>query len=529
MGCGAGLKWWLLPWVAVSGGCQAGEPVQTVGFYKLDDQRLTGETTAVVKEAGFGDMTVLVTIDTSGQVTAAKALENFDERDPSAALAMVRKWRFRPQTFDGKPVNAVGRVSVFFRERPEPADLSVPFPEAAPADTAITLHRGACYGSCPDYRVTIRGDGLVSFETGGDHLAGTAAKVHLDYNGHNVLLPGSHTARVDPAAVAKLLERFRAAHFFGLKKEYFYGATDNPTQVLTVRVGKASKTVTDYIGTKAGMPQEVRDLEEAVDALAGTARWVEGNAQTLAELDAAGFDYRSQAGAKLALAAARQFYGYGASLGVEDLLIGLIDRGVPLDAKTGDASLGATLVRLAAAEGREGLFDKLAGRNVLATLPRSALTEAFTGLGCSARIARALAASGADPHIVGEDGTALTRLHGSGASCEEHPERMLGLAETLIALGVPIEGRDSLGWTALMGCNSPELARLLLAHGADPNAREKDGTTPVLSTDDDRVALILLRAGSDPRARNPQGNVRSHATKGHWPATLAWLDEHGIR
>jgi len=79
-----------------------------------------------------------------------------------------------------------------------------------------------------------------------------------------------------------------------------------------------------------------------------------------------------------------------------------------------------------------------------------------------------------------------------------------------------------------MGCNSPELARLLLAHGANPNARDKDGTTPLLSTDDDRVALILLRSGADPRAKDENGTVRAQAVKGRMPATIAWLDAHGI-
>ena len=103
------------------------------------------------------------------------------------------------------------------------------------------------------------------------------------------------------------------------------------------------------------------------------------------------------------------------------------------------------------------------------------------------------------------------------------------MARTLIELGVPLEARDGLGWTALMGCDSLELAQLLLSHGADPKARAKDGTTTVLATDDDRVALILLRAGADPRARNDQGSVRSSAVKYAWPATIAWLDQHGIR
>jgi hypothetical protein len=521
------LRWTLALAVLGSGSCAA-NLAPTVGIYKLDDQRLTGETVVMGKEASFADLTVLVTIDTTGKVIAATVPDNFEKLDPAPALAAVRQWKFRPQTFDGRPVNAVGRVSVTYRAPSIPPDTSVPFPKGDPADTSITLDRGACYGTCPDYRVTVHGDGLVEFETREDHFKGTAAQVHLEYNGHNVLLPGQHTARVDPMTVAKLLDRFRAAHFFGLKNGYFYGATDNPTQVLTVRVGNATKSVTDYIGTMAGMPQEVRDLEDAVDEAAGTALWVEGNEQTLAELDASHFNYRSTAGAKLAVAAARKFSDYRPSPNTESFLIGLVDRGVPLAAKIDNATVGTTLLQVAANKGSEGLFAKLNKSNVLAETPRSVITRAFGDVGCSAIIARILVAKGADPHFVRDSGTALTRLRGSGGSCDDHPEKMMELARTLIALGVPLEARDNLGWTALMGCDSPELAQLLLSHGANPNARAKDGTTPVLATDDDRVAVILLRAGADPLARNDQGSVRSNAIKSAWPATIAWLDQHNV-
>ena len=522
-----GLVVCVLIWMPASA-CHAADPVKTVGFYKLDDQRLAGETTAIVSEGGFSDLTILVTVDTSGKVTSATALDNFEKLDPAPALSLVRKWTFRPQTFEGEPVTAVGRVSINYRARPIPAEASAAFPSSAPSESVITLERGACYGDCPDYTVTVRGDGLVQFNTRDDHFKSTAAQVHLEYNGHNVLLPGPHTARVDPVVVARLFRRFREANFFGLRKEYVYSATDNPTQVLTVRVGKATKTVTDYMGTMAGMPQDVRNLEEAVDEIAGTSRWVYGNAQTLAELDATHFDYKSKAGARLALAAARQLNEYHPSAGVEVLILGLIDRGVPLNTKIGEVSVGATLIQAAAAQGREELFAKLSERNVLKLMSRSALTNVFVGVGCSSKIARSLVENGANPHVVGDNGTALTRLRGSGSSCEENPDKMLETARTLINLDVPLEARDNLGWTALMACDSPELAQLLLAYGANPNARTKDGTTPVLATDDDRVALILLRASSDPRARNDQDTVRSSATKGNWPATLAWLDEHGI-
>lgn len=279
----------------------------------------------------------------------------------------------------------------------------------------------------------------------------------------------------------------------------------------------------------AGMPQEVRDLEDAVDAAAGTARWVDGDEQTLAELDAAHFNYQSAAGAKLATAAAQKLSGYRPSPHTEAFLIRLIQRGVPLAAKLGESTVGATLAQVAANKGSEALFAALSDRKVLAAMPRSAITSAFGDVGCSAKIARTLVASGADPHIVSDNGTALTRLRGSGGSCEDHPEKMIEMARTLVELGVPLEARDNLGWTALTGCDSPELAQLLLSHGANANARSNDGTTPVLATDDDRVALILLRAGADPRARNDEGSTRTQATKYVWPATIAWLDQHGVQ
>jgi hypothetical protein len=340
---GAHSSWSILPLIVTASACQAGQSAPTVGIYKLDDQRLTGDTTVVAERAGFSDLTLLVTIDTEGRVIAAAATDNYQKIDPKPAVTLVSNWTFRPQIFDGKPVNAIGRVSVTYKERPIPPNPAIAFPSGTPDETTITLERGACYGSCPSYRVTVRGDGIIDFDTGSDSK-GAAAQVHLEYSGHNVLLPGRYTARADPAAFARLLKQFRAVNFFGLKNEYFYGATDHPTQILSVRVGKARKTVTDYIGVRAGMPQEVRDLEDAVDAVAGTARWVNGNGETLAYLDEANFDYRSQAGAGLALAAARKLDDYRPNPGVEALIIGLIDRGVPLSQKANGVSVGEVLL-----------------------------------------------------------------------------------------------------------------------------------------------------------------------------------------
>jgi len=43
--------------------------------------------------------------------------------------------------------------------------------------------------------------------------------------------------------------------------------------------------VTDYVGTEAGLPLAIRNLEAEVDEVAGTARWVKGDESTSASLE----------------------------------------------------------------------------------------------------------------------------------------------------------------------------------------------------------------------------------------------------
>ena len=66
--------------------------------------------------------------------------------------------------------------------------------------------------------------------------------------------------------VERLVERFRAAHFFSLEPEYVSGTTDQPGQKLTFETGTDRASVVDYVGETVGMPLVVRDLEVAVDA-----------------------------------------------------------------------------------------------------------------------------------------------------------------------------------------------------------------------------------------------------------------------
>lgn len=152
-----------------------------------------------------------------------------------------------------------------------------------PVDAAkakITLQRSACFGTCPDYKVTIQGDGRVSFTTA-TAPADPVSSVHREFSmSQGVLFPGTHEDRIAPDLFAALVAKFRSAGFYNLKREYVAGVTDSATYKLTFDTGRKSKVVTDYVGREVGMPKAVTDLENAVDELAGTARWVRGSAKS---------------------------------------------------------------------------------------------------------------------------------------------------------------------------------------------------------------------------------------------------------
>lgn len=135
---------------------------------------------------------------------------------------------------------------------------------AAPAPTPenagpveISMTRTPCFGFCPDYTVTISGDGGVLYE-----------------GRRFVNVVGERRAQISPAQVQALLARFDAIGFDNLENEYRAGVTDLPsTTIQLVRNGR-TKSVLDYGGTGAGMPESVRELQAEIDRASGAAQWV---------------------------------------------------------------------------------------------------------------------------------------------------------------------------------------------------------------------------------------------------------------
>ena len=71
-----------------------------------------------------------------------------------------------------------------------------------------------------------------------------------------------------------MLARFDAIGFANLRGAYRAQVTDLPTYTITLERGGQRKSVADYGGLGAGMPEAVRELQAEIDRVAGTARWV---------------------------------------------------------------------------------------------------------------------------------------------------------------------------------------------------------------------------------------------------------------
>jgi hypothetical protein len=486
----------------------------------------------------FHGLDIEVEISATGDVTAARVAElsatslsgdgaakavrvsgNLEEVDSGPALAAVRTWKFRPFTFQGKPVVAIGNVRIGYRVPGRWRDASAAFPPVDYASLRVELSRSSCFGDCPAYAVSIDGTGKVIFSPGD-----RPDRESLPASANRDLNAALHReSRIDRATLDALIDRFRAARFFGLERSYEYGVTDQPTYVLRFSTGGQVMEVSDYVGEPAGMPHIVTELEDAVDAAAGTARWVKGDAETAPALIAAGLDPASKAARILA----------DRSLQDGDVVaIGLIERGLVLDVPFDQfgtkkpVPFGSYLLIRAVEQGRPALYTALASRGWLARTGRDALNRAFAdgAGGCDPALAEALARNGIDPDARGSEGrTALINAVKSHQGCKGATASVVA---ALIRLGADPNATDDDGRTALFGLEIPDLQEQLLAMGARVDIRAKDGGTALELTDDDRTAMGLLEAGADPSGRDFEGRTLEQRAADGMPATLAWLDAH---
>lgn len=131
-------------------------------------------------------------------------------------------------------------------------------PEVKNAPTTsllVALERGACFGACPIYRVEVFTDGRVRFQ--GERFVQVTEPVE---------------AKLSEAQLQALTARLERGGF-AWKSYERRDATDMPTVVLTWK----GQTLRHYQGDQSA-PPELTQLEDDLDALIGTARWIKGEA-----------------------------------------------------------------------------------------------------------------------------------------------------------------------------------------------------------------------------------------------------------
>lgn len=117
----------------------------------------------------------------------------------------------------------------------------------------ITMERTVCFGSCPDYSLTIYGNGTVHYE------------------GRNfVAVTGRQTSTIPPEDVRELVKNFYDIGYFSLEDEYAVPVTDLPTTTTSISIDGRFKEIVDYYGA----PEKIRQLENKIDEVAKSEVWV---------------------------------------------------------------------------------------------------------------------------------------------------------------------------------------------------------------------------------------------------------------
>ncbi len=530
----------VLALVALPGCTQPRPAASRMGVADLDEQRMSGETMLRVADSSPSDsVNFMITVDVDGTVIGAQLADKDRPKfDPAPALALARTWKFRPQFFEGRPIQAVGEITISYLAPETPPDTTVPFPEIDLDDAEVILQRSAGPFGGIEYGVSIRGDGRVRFSSPDEYYPGKAEREKL-FGIQKTIWPGVHESSVSKNDVVNLIEEFRSAHFMGMRHAYIGGYTDGEYYVLTLRIGITSKRVVDYVGAAVGMPAKVRKLQDAVDAVARTDRWLRFDRETATWLKARGLDFKSQDAAEIV----RTAMGYSikedfVSGGARFILAAMAEGFDPwMRVKTHAGNgrdvlepIGFEMFQFAASRGQLELFDALDKRGVIARMSKDALNAMFLdAVGCEPGIAQRLVNAGVDPKAHDWRGNALHHFADGVVHCAaDGGNSRAAIAQALIALGVPVDARNEDGETPLMNRNDPAVVKVLLQAGANPNATDNEGNRPITSTRDDRVALLLLRAGANPRVRSKDGTLRKIAVDRHWPATLSWLDAHDI-
>ena len=128
----------------------------------------------------------------------------------------------------------------------------------------ITLERGACFGTCPVYQLTIKSDGTVAFD--GKRFTKTT---------------GNATGKISQNDFRALVSEFEKINYFSLPDAYTPGTkecprmiTDMPSADTSIRLKGRMKSVAHYYGCGTeGALAQLTALEKKIDEVVGIEKW----------------------------------------------------------------------------------------------------------------------------------------------------------------------------------------------------------------------------------------------------------------
>lgn len=498
---------------------------------------------------GFNQLRLTLIVSPVGDVKSADA-SGQDEilKFWSQLQDEVRLWKFTPFEKNGKAVTAEVEEYIDLVPPERLPKHHVAAPTVRPnSKVAITLARTGCFGSCPSYSVTVSTEGIV-FDGGGF-----------------VIAAGKHTDNVNADEVRNLAKRFVAADFYSMAATYRASVTDNPTYVLTIAIDGHKKEVQDYVGQWEGMPAVITELEDEVDTLGRTQRWIEGRDGLVSALREEKFNFETFEGQLMLKEAASR----GETATVRELL----DAGVPLEPKPApkpeEPDLGVPFDGVgwlhAASHHPETLqvfIDALAskkdqndkdlalagaarsgslqavraligyGANPNADLSKLTVIESAGGMTLGAPGAGSVliyAAESGNPEMVSEilryhpkleqrDREGKTAVFAAGEYRYEAEEsKRAECVRRLVEAGADVNARDNQGNTPLHETFLTLVEEELLKLGADVNSRNKDGETPIFTTVNNDAIPLFIEHGADLTIRNNKGETVMEAAKEKGP------------
>jgi hypothetical protein len=117
----------------------------------------------------------------------------------------------------------------------------------------ITMRRNACMIDFPDYLLTIYGDGKI---------------IYQGYS--SVSVTGTQTGQIPEVEVRNLIDELTKKGYFFFFAGYTVHNTDIPLVTSSLTINGIRKSVRDY-----GGPTWLADIENRIDEVAGTDKWVQ--------------------------------------------------------------------------------------------------------------------------------------------------------------------------------------------------------------------------------------------------------------